>query len=78
MVVNLIQDFVAGFAAKRSKPQQNAQLERYCDAGLIIIMLGKKIVKQAFQQEFASRSRWLLQNLVKYAVYYLARLLFLF
>jgi hypothetical protein len=56
-------DFAVGIVARRSKPQRNAQLERFCDAGIIIIMLRSKIVKQALQQGFASRSRWLLQIL---------------
>jgi hypothetical protein len=56
-------DFAVGFVARRSKPQRNAQLERFCDAGIIIIMLRNKIVKQALQQGFTSRSRWLLQIL---------------
>jgi len=56
-------DFAVGFVTRRSKPQRNAQLERFCDAGIIIIMLRSKIAKQALQQGFASRSRWLLQIL---------------
>jgi hypothetical protein len=56
-------DFAVGFVARGSKPQRNAQLERFCDAGIIIIMLRNKIVKQALQQGFTSRSRWLLQIL---------------
>jgi hypothetical protein len=56
-------DFAVDFVTRRHKPQRNAQLERFCDAGIIIIMLRNKIVKQALQQWFASRSRWLLQIL---------------
>jgi len=39
------------------------QLERFCDAGISIDMLRSEIVKQALQQGFSSRSRWLLQIL---------------
>jgi hypothetical protein len=56
-------DFAVGVVARRRKPKRNAKLERFGDAGIIIIMLRSKIVKQALQQGFASRSRWLLQIL---------------
>jgi hypothetical protein len=56
-------DFAVGIVARRRKPKRNAQLERFCDAGIIIIMLRSKIAKQVLQQGFASRSRWLLQIL---------------
>ncbi len=39
-------DFAVGFVTRRRKPQRNAQLERFCDAGIIIIMLRSKIVSQ--------------------------------
>jgi len=39
------------------------QLEQFCDEGISIDMLRSKIVKQALQQGFSSRSRWLLQIL---------------
>jgi hypothetical protein len=39
------------------------QLERFYDEGISIDMLRSKIVKQAVQQGFSSRSRWLLQIL---------------
>jgi hypothetical protein len=38
-------------------------LERFFDEGISIDMVRKKIVKQALQQGFTSRSRWLLQIL---------------
>jgi hypothetical protein len=38
-------------------------LERFFDEGISIDMLREKIVKQALQQGFTSRSRWLLQIL---------------
>jgi len=60
---NFNPDFAVGVVARRRKPQRNAQLERFRDAGIIIIMLRNKIAKQALQREFASRSRWLLQIL---------------
>jgi hypothetical protein len=59
----IIPDFAVGVVARRRKSQRNAQLERFSDAGIIIIMLRNKIVKQELQQGFASRSRWLLQYL---------------
>ena len=42
----IIPDFAVGFVARRRKPQRNTQLERFCDAGIIIIMLRNKIVSQ--------------------------------
>ena len=39
-------DFAVDFVARCSKPQRSAQLERFCDAGIIIIMLRNKIVKK--------------------------------
>jgi len=63
LIRELNPDFAVGVVARRCKPQRNAQLERFCDVGIIIIMLRSKIVKQALQQGFASRSRWLLQIL---------------
>jgi hypothetical protein len=39
-------DFAVDFVARCSKPQRNAQLERFCDAGIIIIMLRNKTVSQ--------------------------------
>jgi hypothetical protein len=56
-------DFAVGVVARNRKPQRNAQLERFCDEGIFINMLRNKIVKQALQQGFSSRSRWLLQIL---------------
>ena len=56
-------DFAVGVVARRRKPQRNALLERFCDEGIFINMLRSKIVKQALQQGFTSRSRWLLQIL---------------
>jgi FAD/FMN-containing dehydrogenase len=38
-------------------------LERFFDEGISIDMVRRKIVKQALQQGFTSRSRWLLQIL---------------
>jgi hypothetical protein len=38
-------------------------MERFFDEGISIDMVRKKIVKQALQQGFTSRSRWLLQIL---------------
>jgi hypothetical protein len=37
-------DFAVGVVARRHKSQRNAQLERFRDAGIIIIMLRNKIV----------------------------------
>jgi len=59
-----IPEFAVGIVARRRKPQRNAQLERFCNDGIFINMLRSKIVKQALQQGFSSRSRWLLQNLL--------------
>ena len=56
-------DFAVGVVARRLKPKRNAQLERFFDEGISIDMVRKKIVKQALQQGFTSRSRWLLQIL---------------
>ena len=61
VVLNL--DFAVDVVARRRKPQRNEQLERFCDEGIFINMLRSKIVKQALQQGFSSRSRWLLQIL---------------
>jgi len=52
--------------ARHRKPQRNVQLERFCNEGISIDMLRSEIVKQALQQEFASRSRLLLQSLGLY------------
>jgi hypothetical protein len=38
-------------------------LEHFYDEGISVDMVRKKIVKQALQQGFTSRSRWLLQIL---------------
>ena len=51
------------FVARRRKPKRNAQLERFCDVGILINMSRNKIGKQALQQGFSSRSRRLLHNL---------------
>jgi len=56
-------DFAVDVVARRRKPQRNVQLERFCNEGISVDMLRSKIVKQALQQEFSSRSRWLLQIL---------------
>jgi hypothetical protein len=56
-------EFAVDVVARRRKPQRNEQLERFCDEGIFINMLRSKIVKQALQQGFSSRSRWLLQIL---------------
>ena len=56
-------DFAVGVVARRLKPKRNAQLEQFFDEGISVDMVRKKIVKQALQQGFASRSRWLLQIL---------------
>ena len=53
-------DFAVVVVARRRKPQQNVQLERFCNEGISIDMLRSKIVKQALQQEFSSSSRLLL------------------
>jgi hypothetical protein len=45
------------------KPQRNEKLERFCAKGIFINMLRSKIGKQALQQGFSGRSRWLLHNL---------------
>jgi hypothetical protein len=58
-----IPDFAVGVVARRRKSQRNAQLERFSDTGISNDMLRNKIAKQALQQGFASRSRWLLQYL---------------
>jgi hypothetical protein len=55
--------FAVGVVARRLKPKRNAQLEQFFDEGISIDMVRKKIVKQALQQGFTSRSRWLLQIL---------------
>jgi len=62
-LLSLNPDFAVGVVARHRKPQRNAQLERFCDEGILINMLRSKIVKQALQQGFSSRSRWLLQIL---------------
>ena len=56
-------DFAVGIVARRRKPLRDAQLERFCNDGIFVNMLRSKIVKQALQQGFSSRSRWLLQIL---------------
>jgi hypothetical protein len=53
----IIPDFAVGIVARRRKPKRNAQLEQFFDEGISIDMMRKKIVKQALQQGFASRSR---------------------
>ena len=58
-----IPDCAVVIVARRRKPKRNVQLERFCDEGISIDMLRSKIVKQAVQQGFSSRSRWLLHNL---------------
>jgi hypothetical protein len=47
-------DFAVDFVARCSKPQRNAQLERFCDAGISVDMLRRKVVKQVLQEGFAS------------------------
>ena len=59
----IIPDFAVGIVTRCRKPRRNVQLERFYDEGISIDMLRSKIVKQALQQGFSSRSRWLLQNL---------------
>jgi hypothetical protein len=56
-------DFAVGVVARRRQPKRNAQLEQFIDDGISVDMVRKKIVKQALQQGFTSRSRWLLQIL---------------
>jgi hypothetical protein len=56
-------DFAVGIVARRRKPQRNVQLERFYDEDISVDMLRSKIVKQAVQQGYSSRSRWLLQIL---------------
>ena len=56
-------DFAVYVVARLRKPQRNEQLERFCDEDIFVNMLRSKIVKQALQQGFSSRSRWLLQIL---------------
>jgi len=56
-------DFAVDIVARRRKPPRNVQLEQFCNEGISIDMLRSKIVKQALQQGFSSRSRWLLQIL---------------
>jgi len=46
LTIMLNPDFAVDFVARCSKPQRNAQLERFCDEGIIIIMLRNKIVSQ--------------------------------
>jgi hypothetical protein len=50
--------------ARRRKQKRNAQLERFCDVGILINMSRSKIGEQALQQGFAGRSRRLMHNLV--------------
>ncbi len=59
----LTPEFAVDIVARRLKPKRNALLEQLFDEGISIDMLRKKIVKQALQQGFTSRSRWLLQIL---------------
>ncbi|MEE8380404.1 MAG: hypothetical protein V3R78_00815, partial [Thermodesulfobacteriota bacterium] len=55
-VCGLNPDFAVDVVSRRRKPQRNEQLERFCDEGIFINMLRSKIVKQALQQGFSSRS----------------------
>jgi hypothetical protein len=54
--------------SRHRKSKRNAQLERFCDVGILINTwrsnppLRVKIVKQALQQGFSSRSKRLLHN----------------
>jgi len=59
----IIPDFAVDVVARRRKLQRNVQLERFCNEGISVDMLRGKIVKQALQQGFSSRSRFLLQIL---------------
>ena len=63
LIVKFNPDFAVGIVARRRKPWRNVQLEWFYDEGISIDMLRSKIVKQALQQGFSSRSRWLLQIL---------------
>jgi len=56
-------DYAVGIVTRVEKPQRNEKLERFCAKGILVNMLRSKIGKQALQQGFSGRSRWLLHNL---------------
>ena len=56
-------DYAVDIVARRRKPLRNARLERFWFVGILINMSRAKIVKQALQHGFSSRSRFLLHNL---------------
>jgi hypothetical protein len=72
-LLQIIPDFAVGVVARRLKPKRNAQLEQFFDEGISVDMVRKKNVKQALQQGFTSRSRWLLQILGLWVKSYIIR-----
>ena len=56
-------DCAVGDVARVEKHKRNAKLEQFWPGGIFTNLLRIKIVKQALQQGFSGRSRWLLHNL---------------